>query len=63
MRYTCSYFLIMKKLFWLNPEGFSHEITWDSSMCSESERNSEFKELFSNAFKQKLLPIQQQVMS
>lgn len=53
----------MKKLFWLNPEGFSHEITWDSSMCSESERNSEFKELFSNAFKQKLLPIQQQVMS
>lgn len=31
-------------------------------MCSENERNSEFKELFSNAFKQKLLPIQQQVI-
>eukprot|EP01104_Vermistella_antarctica_P010837 TRINITY_DN2930_c0_g1_i2.p1 TRINITY_DN2930_c0_g1~~TRINITY_DN2930_c0_g1_i2.p1 ORF type:complete len:262 (+),score=51.01 TRINITY_DN2930_c0_g1_i2:294-1079(+) len=44
------------ELVWLNPGGESHAVAWDLSMCADTQRHKELRQLMSQAFLVALTP-------
>jgi len=48
------------EIVWLNPDIYSHMVLWDTTMCANTNRNSELRALMQKAFQEPLEQTEQQ---